>query len=310
MSVTWFELPPPAQLGDGWSLRFLTAAQMLECRGEGEAKAQEERDKALWANASLLARVLLKEGEPAFSSGEAILDSLTVGQIDSLTRRWWAQDSVSGGATQEGWPLPEGWTFQEGWPTPAGWSAPDGWPIWEQGLRQEVPPAVQKVDGIKRELLGSERGENERFDMDRYLALGGRVEERVQEVMEGSAPTAGPFSLPPIWPQAGSRTWPEVWPWKGPVQRSPGTAQPLYRQPYTDGETVLLPQREGAGRVEIPVSLPGSPPQVVEVAPSEHSVVQVLLPETVPVEGGLTVEELDRAVERDARRYDGGSSMY
>ena len=70
MSVTWFALPPPAELGEGWSLGFLTAARMLECRGEGEAMAGEERDKALWANAALLSKVLLKEGEPAFEDGK------------------------------------------------------------------------------------------------------------------------------------------------------------------------------------------------------------------------------------------------
>ncbi|MDE6107225.1 MAG: hypothetical protein K2F83_00935, partial [Oscillospiraceae bacterium] len=95
MSVTLFELPAPRDLGNGWSLRFLTAAQMLECRGEGEALAGEERDKALWANAVLLSRVLLKDGERAFTSGEAVLASLTVGQMDSLTRRWWEQDDFS-----------------------------------------------------------------------------------------------------------------------------------------------------------------------------------------------------------------------
>lgn len=64
MSVTWFELPTPVELGEGWSMRPLTAAQMLACRGKGEAMAKEERDKALWANAQLLSQVLLKEGRP------------------------------------------------------------------------------------------------------------------------------------------------------------------------------------------------------------------------------------------------------
>ena len=37
----------------------------------------------------------------------------------------------------------------------------------------------------------------------------------------------------------------------------------------------------------------------------------VSLPESVGGEcAGLSVEELDRAVERDARRYDGGSVFY
>ena len=67
-----FELPRPVELGDGWSLGFLTAARTLESREEGEALAGEDRDKALWANAALLSRVLLRKGQPALESVRAV----------------------------------------------------------------------------------------------------------------------------------------------------------------------------------------------------------------------------------------------
>ena len=71
-----------------------------------------------------------------------------------------------------------------------------------------------------------------------------------------------------------------------------------------------MPYSGGDLPTEVPVSTPERPGQEIELPTSEHAVVQVLLPGTVQTEGGLTVEELDRAVERDARRYDGGSSLY
>ena len=83
----------------------------------------------------------------------------------------------------------------------------------------------------------------------------------------------------------------------------------MYRQPYMDGEAVM-PTSGEAVLTDIPVSPPERPDRGMELPRAEHSVVQVLLPETVQTEKGLTVEELDRAVERDARRYDGGSTLY
>ena len=264
MSVTWFELPPPAQLGDGWSLRFLTAAQMLECRGEGEARATEERDKALWAGAALLSRVLLKEGEPAFPSGEAVLENLTVGQIDGLTRRWWAQDDFSGQPTREEWPAPEEWA------TPKGWT-------------------------------DREQGENERFDMARFLELGGGVSQASQPPVDGGFSTAGLSGVSQVWPQMWSR--------RTPAKMGLETLPKMYREPYP-AEGGIMPHGEMVAPIEVPVSLPGRSVQGESPSQAEHSVVQVLMPETVRAETGLTVEELDRAVERDARRYDGGSSLY
>lgn len=249
MSMTLFELPRPVELGEGWSLGFLTAAQMLECRTEGEARAGEERDKALWANAALLSRVLLKEGEPAFPDGEAVLAGLTVGQIDGLTRRWWKQDDFSGDLS--------GQTPQ------AEWSPQEG-------------------------------SANEHFDMARYLALGGG-NAPAEETFAGASQAGGGAKLPQVWPgltlpmreqETVQRTYREPYPVEGmAIPYSTGDAAPA--------EGRLLPSRKRAGTGE-------------EAVQGEQAPVKVLVTETVQAGPALTVEELDRTVERDARRYDGG----
>lgn len=253
MSMTFFELPPPGELGGGWSLRFLTAAQMLECRGEGEAKAGEERDKALWANATLLSKVLLKEGEPAFPDGEAVLASLTVGQMDSLTRRWWEQDDFSGRTVREEGPVREEWTNREG-------------------------------------------SENERFDMARFLALGGGSVP-AEETLAGVSQMEERSGIPQVWPRI-------ILP-----PRAAETAQRAHREPYLV-EGMAIPYSGEA----LPAESPGLPSQRQagtgeELVRGGQDPVKVLVTETVQADPGLTVEELDAAVERDARRYDGGFTL-
>lgn len=251
MSMSLFEFPRPVELGEGWSLGFLTAAQMLECRDQGEARAREERDKALWANAALLSRVLLKEGEPAFPDGEAVLAGLTVGQIDGLTRRWWKQDDFSGD--------------------------PPGQTLPAEGSPQE----------------GSA---NEHFDMARYLALGGGSAP-AEETFAGASQAGGGAEIPQVWPRM-------ILP-----MRTQETVQGTYREPYMAGG-MAAPYGSGA----LPAESPGSPSQKQtgteeETLRVEHSTVKVPAAETVQSRPGLTVEELDRAVERDARRYDGGFTL-
>lgn len=241
MSVMWFELPTPEELGEGWSMRALTAARMLECRREGEAQAGEERDKALWANAQLLSQILLKEGEPPFGSGAAVLEHLTAGQIQGLVRRWWERDSVFFAARRE-------------------------------------------------EQTDTEESRNESFDMERFLALGGVPPARAggrEERLES-------WEFPPVW------AWPAA---DLPVEgrRGGGAFDPIRPRRRSDGESGMgefLWRRGDQGEEGFPTG--------------EHRVVR--LPElgTAPAGGApaLTVEELDRAVERDSRRYDGSSPLY
>ena len=249
MSMTWFALPPPVELGEGWSLGFLTAAEMLACRGEGEAMAGEERDKALWANAALLSKVLLKEGQPAFESGEKVISSLTVGQIEGLTRRWWQQDDFSPQ------PLREEWSAREG-------------------------------------------GENERFDMARFLELGGTAEEPFRDLaLEGTAP-ARDTGAPGLWPRSSL-----------PVAGALPEVQRACRRPYAPPGAAVPPRGGRAGEAESPGppadGRAGEEPFWTET----HRVVQAVEPGAVQESAGLTVGELDRAVERDARRYGGGFSL-
>lgn len=251
MSITWFALPPPVELGEGWSLGFLTAGQMLECRSEGEAMASEERDKALWANAALLSKVLLKEGRPAFEGGEEVLASLTVGQIEGLTHRWWQQDSF------------------------------DRQPLREEGTAREG-------------------GENERFDMARFLELGGTTGELSQDPVWEKIVPAGRAVIPELWPQRSLPT--EV---LTEVQRACGT-------PYGVKEPIR-PRGGQTEEPESPTESPGLPSDIQageEPPPMEtHQVVPIMESEPVREGFGLTVGELDRAVERDARRYGGGFSL-
>ncbi len=88
MSGRILNLPRFRAMENGYALRLLPAWEELEARREGEDLAAEERDGALCANACLLAHALLKDGEPAFSDGREVLETLSAGQIDHLARRW------------------------------------------------------------------------------------------------------------------------------------------------------------------------------------------------------------------------------
>ncbi len=76
-------------LADGRSLRLLTAREVLEARREGLAL---EGDKALCSNACLVARALVREGQPVYSSGQAVLEDLSPEEIEDLAGAWAAFD--------------------------------------------------------------------------------------------------------------------------------------------------------------------------------------------------------------------------
>ena len=84
------ELPRERGLGEGWSLRLLTAREEMECRREGLELAAEEGEgqEALCANACLVARVLRRRGKAGFGSGREALERLTAGQIARLAGQW------------------------------------------------------------------------------------------------------------------------------------------------------------------------------------------------------------------------------
>lgn len=71
-----------------WTLRLLSAAEVLQARREAGELAREERERALCSNACLLARALEKNGTAVFPSGAAVLEQLQVGEIASFSEQW------------------------------------------------------------------------------------------------------------------------------------------------------------------------------------------------------------------------------
>lgn len=88
MRGSLLSLPRRRQLGQGMSLKLMSAMEELACRREGEELAGEERDKALCANACLVARTLWKDGYPLYENGQEVLEKMTAGQIAYWAERW------------------------------------------------------------------------------------------------------------------------------------------------------------------------------------------------------------------------------
>lgn len=76
------------ELEDGRQLRLLSALEVLEARREGAELAGDQGERALCANACLLARALERDGAPVFPSGRAVLESLTARQVGELAALW------------------------------------------------------------------------------------------------------------------------------------------------------------------------------------------------------------------------------
>lgn len=77
-------------LDNGFDLRLLSALEVLQIRREAAELAADGRERALCANACLLARALEGTGEhsPVFPNGRAVLAGLTVEEIGALAARW------------------------------------------------------------------------------------------------------------------------------------------------------------------------------------------------------------------------------
>ena len=72
------------RLEDGRELRLLSALEVLQARREAEELARNEGERALCANACLLARALENHGRPVFDSGKALLAAMGVREIGAL----------------------------------------------------------------------------------------------------------------------------------------------------------------------------------------------------------------------------------
>ena len=75
-------------VGEGRTLRILSALEILQARREAEGLAQGAQERALCSNACLLAKALEKHGVPLFERGEGVLCALSVGEIECLARQW------------------------------------------------------------------------------------------------------------------------------------------------------------------------------------------------------------------------------
>ena len=89
-------------LEDGTQLRLLSALEVLEARREGEELAQGEGERALCANACLLARALEENGKPLFASGRAVLEHLSAREVANLARLWDELDRTENPSPEDG----------------------------------------------------------------------------------------------------------------------------------------------------------------------------------------------------------------
>lgn len=80
--------PRRKKIAGGNQLRLLSAFELLEARREASALAKATKEKALCANACLLAKALEKNKQPVFQDGQAVLHAMTASQIAALTQIW------------------------------------------------------------------------------------------------------------------------------------------------------------------------------------------------------------------------------
>lgn len=83
--LTLFAGSGKRRLEDGWELRVVSAFAVLQARREAlERSAQDDGALGLWMNACVLARALYKDGQRAFSDGEAVMQAASAEKIE----RW------------------------------------------------------------------------------------------------------------------------------------------------------------------------------------------------------------------------------
>lgn len=89
-------------LEDGSELRLLSAMELLEARREAGELALGGRERALCANACLLARAWERGGRAVHKSGEAVLRALTPGEIGALAGQWAELDRGENPSAEDG----------------------------------------------------------------------------------------------------------------------------------------------------------------------------------------------------------------
>lgn len=89
--------------GETVQMVLLTARALLALRLEAE-RAEDAYTQALCGNAALIAQCLRRDGEAVFASGDEVLDSLSVEEINSIVaryRQWSAQIDPAYGSDGE-----------------------------------------------------------------------------------------------------------------------------------------------------------------------------------------------------------------
>ena len=89
-------------LEDGMQLRLLSAQEVLEARREAGQLAQGEEERALCANACLLARALEEHGKPVFASGREVLEHLSAQEVARLAEQWDELDRAENPSPEDG----------------------------------------------------------------------------------------------------------------------------------------------------------------------------------------------------------------
>lgn len=81
--------PERLEVGGGYTLRLLTAMEVLRARREAEELfSREGQERAICSNACLVARVLERDGEAVFPSGRAVLEGMRPEEIGELAGKW------------------------------------------------------------------------------------------------------------------------------------------------------------------------------------------------------------------------------
>lgn len=86
----------------GWTMRLLSAAEVLEARRETGELAADEKERAVCSNACLLSRALEQRGKPVFSTGAAALAGLRVEEIETLAGAWSEFNRAENPAPEDG----------------------------------------------------------------------------------------------------------------------------------------------------------------------------------------------------------------
>ena len=89
--------------GEACELRLLSAREMLALHREISCETFDDvQQRALFANASLLAPALCLGGEPVFAGGGAVLETLGVGEINALVERYALLDGTMNPSGEDG----------------------------------------------------------------------------------------------------------------------------------------------------------------------------------------------------------------